>query len=54
MRRFLRRLGRVVFYGISFLAIAACATLLYFRHVQDRRSGEAQRLLEQGRWACLE
>jgi hypothetical protein len=47
MRPFLRRLGRVVFYGIALLAITACATLLYFRYVQHRRSGEAQRLLDQ-------
>ena len=47
MRPFLRRLGRVVIYGIAFLAITGCATLLYFRHVQHRRSGEAQRLLDQ-------
>jgi tetratricopeptide (TPR) repeat protein len=47
MRPFLRRLGRVVFYGLALLAITACATLLYFRYVQHRRSGEAQRLLDQ-------
>src|ERR1700747_278880 len=46
MRPFLRRLGRVVFYGIALLAITACATLFYFRHVQHRRSGEAQHLLD--------
>jgi hypothetical protein len=47
MRPFLRRLGRVVFYGLALLAITGCATLLYFRYVQHRRSGEAQRLLDQ-------
>jgi CHAT domain-containing protein len=47
MRPFLRRLGRVVVYGLALLAITACVTLLYFRYVQHRRSGEAQRLLDQ-------
>jgi hypothetical protein len=47
MRPFLCRLGRVVLYGLALLAITACATLLYFRYVQHRRSGEAQRLLDQ-------
>lgn len=47
MRPFLRRLGRVLFYGIVLLAITACATLFYFHYVQHRRSGEAQRLLDE-------
>jgi hypothetical protein len=47
MRPLLRRLGRVVFCGIAFLAITACVTLLYFHYVQHRRSGEPQRLLDQ-------
>jgi CHAT domain-containing protein len=46
MRSFLRRLGRLALYAIASLAIIGFVALLYFRYIQHRRSGEAQRLLD--------